>query len=64
MPGVLTNTETPHRLPDAPLDGLSSETCPRAITRPDELDLGRRRLDDRVMCNQNTDIMHEEVAHT
>jgi hypothetical protein len=43
------NTETPHGPLDGPPDGLPTKACPRATTRLDKLDPGRRRLDDRVM---------------
>jgi hypothetical protein len=43
------SAETLHGSLDGPPDDLPSKACPQAATKLDELDLGRRRPDDRVM---------------
>jgi hypothetical protein len=56
--------ETVHGSLDGPPDGLPSKACPRAATRLDKLDPGRRRPDDRVMRRRSTNTSSREVEHT
>jgi hypothetical protein len=44
------SAEALHGPLDGPFDDLPSKACPRATIKLDELDLGRRRPDDQVMC--------------
>jgi hypothetical protein len=58
------SAETIHGPLDGPPNDLLSKACPRATTRLDELDPGRRRPDDRVMRRRSTDISGREVERT
>jgi hypothetical protein len=49
---------------DGPPDGLPSKACPLATMRQDELDLGRQKLDGRVIRRRSADASHGEIVHT